>query len=165
MSVEPNPGTPAPVTPDYDTVKLTIPLHEMAAAKTTVETSLNNILDSLVTIEQTLADLKLGWAGQTADQAKAIFDQWNACMAELVGTKTKAKPDGADGVFQRLMIAVGSAAANYDHAEDFIVTKLFAPLTAAIGAPSTGTGDPNAYNPPPKDLVNDKSNTVVAEIF
>ncbi|MFE7590557.1 WXG100 family type VII secretion target [Kitasatospora sp. NPDC057512] len=165
MSVDPNPGTPAPVTPDYDTVKLTIPLHEMAAAKTTVEASLNSILDSLVTIEETLAELKLGWAGKTADQAKEIFDQWNACMRELVGTKTKDKPDGAEGVFERLMIAVGSAAANYDHAEDFIVTKLFGPLTTAIGAPPTGTGDPSAYNPAPQNPVNDKSNTVVAEIF
>ncbi|MFI2611716.1 WXG100 family type VII secretion target [Kitasatospora sp. NPDC018619] len=158
-------GLPLDSPDGYDTIKLAVPLQEMTAAKTTVETSLNSILDSLVTIEQTLAELRLGWAGKTADQARELFDQWNACMKELVGTKTKEKPDGTEGVFQRLMIALGSAVSNYDHAEDFIVTKLFGPLTTAIGSPATGSGDPGAYNPAPTSPAPDKTNTVIAEVF
>ncbi|MFB6892567.1 WXG100 family type VII secretion target [Kitasatospora sp. NPDC056327] len=176
MAADPAPVTAVPgyTTPSglalndangYNLVKLAIPLQEMTKARTDVENSLRSIVDSLVAIETVLGELRLGWAGQTADQAKELFDQWNACMTELIGTRSADRPDGTPGAFPRLMTALGSAAANYDRAEDFVVTKLFGPLTAAIGSPPAGAGGPNGYNPPAKDPVTDPRYGVVGERF
>jgi hypothetical protein len=75
------------ITADYDHVGT------FTADPVTLTTRGNNlkdlgqaVADSIDRINKTWNDLKLGWMGDTADEAKAFVDRWNVVMGELFGS-------------------------------------------------------------------------------
>lgn len=85
---------------------------------------LQGIGSDISTIFSTLDELQLGWAGQTADEAKDFFDRLQACLTVLYGK------DGDQGSEQNSMLgrvagALDSAGNNYLAAEDAIVDLFY----------------------------------------
>jgi uncharacterized protein YukE len=118
--------------------------------------SAQDVVDSLTNIENTLTDLQLGWAGQTADEAKDFGDRWDAVMRELFGTKEE--PD--TGVLNAIVDGLLSVRGNYALAEEGLVEffKNFAgQLSSGGGGGSTPTSAPPS--------VTDIDLTAISEVF
>ena len=123
--------------PNYDTVKLTISPAGLAAANTTVNNLIEDIVKQLTTIMSTMSDLKLSWTGGSASVASEFSDQWSAAMTALFGTKK----DPTSGVLVALAAGLGSAADNYNMAEQTI-SGWFTAFNAAISSTAPSTGAP-----------------------
>ncbi|MCM2417767.1 WXG100 family type VII secretion target [Streptomyces sp. RKAG293] len=144
---------------DYSLDTIAVAPELLMTAATEVTTAVHGIVDSLTAINTGLAELQLGWAGDTASKAKEFSDQWNACMTEMFGSKGHT----ADGVLNRLVDALSGARSNYDGAEDYIINVLFNPFTTLLnaappppppaGAPPTDPGPGNAPDPAPMNPV------------
>lgn len=148
-------STPRPPA-DYNAITITVTPEDLLTAATTASAAIVRIVHSLSDINDTLGELQLGWAGDTAKKAQEFSDQWSACMTEMFGRKDHA----ADGILNRLVDALAGARGNYDATETFIVDKLFGPLSAALNA----TAVPGAAAPPDTSLT-DGNLTAVSEIF
>jgi hypothetical protein len=124
------------------------------------------IVDNLEAIGEAITDLKLGWAGETAEEAKAFFDTWTMAMYRLFGSKKYPK-DGTLGVIGSALQYAGN---NYDAAEDYIVNTFSALSTALSPTYSSGgditAGSPStAYLPPPAIWTTEWWQGAVSEVF
>ncbi|MFE0462668.1 WXG100 family type VII secretion target [Kitasatospora sp. NPDC058965] len=72
----------------------------------------------------TLGDLELGWAGQTADEAKEFFDRLDACLTALYGRAGDAD-SAKTSLVGRVAAALDIAGNNYLAAEDAIVDLFY----------------------------------------
>ena len=76
------------ITADYDHVdSLTVDPVTLTTRGNNLKDLGQTVADSLDRINGIWNDLKLGWMGKTADEAKDFIDRWNAVMGELYGSK------------------------------------------------------------------------------
>jgi hypothetical protein len=120
---------------------------------------LGHIMDNVLAIEQIMSDLKLGWAGQTSDEAKAFMDKWNAAMTALFGSKDMKN----SGSLVRVAMALQGAAFNYANATDGVMS-IFQVLADDM-APSTSQSDPTQTIWPPAVWTTEASQGAVSEVF
>ncbi|MFE0461442.1 WXG100 family type VII secretion target [Kitasatospora sp. NPDC058965] len=147
---------PAPA-PSYSQTVIAVTPQDLQLAATDLTTRIGKIVHSLTKVNKALGALHLGWAGDTADKAKSFSDQWSACMVELFGTEAHR-----DGVLNQLVQALGSAAANYDGAEQFVGNQLFGAFLSGVTSTDTsGATDPGALIPDKTD----RETTSIAESF
>lgn len=99
-----------------------------------------SIAGSIGNIVNIWNDLKLGWAGTSADEAQDFSNRWNAAITKLFGTED----DPESGAFPKIARAVGYAAINFGETED-VVAKMFASLSEGLAAP------PGTPQPPTRD--------------
>lgn len=73
---------------DYDAVEsFSVDPNSLVASARKIKDHTETIIDSLLSIENTLDQLSLGWAGQTADEARDFGHRWQAISWELFGTE------------------------------------------------------------------------------
>jgi hypothetical protein len=76
-----------PITVDYDHVgDFYVYPAEIKNDGNTLESLAKTVAQSLTNISNTLNDLKLGWAGKTAEEAQEFGDRWLRVATELFGT-------------------------------------------------------------------------------
>ncbi|MFG2041281.1 WXG100 family type VII secretion target [Dactylosporangium sp. NPDC048998] len=85
------------------------------------------VADSIKRIIDIWNNLKLGWVGDTADEAKAFNDAWATAMINLFGTDEN--PDV--GILTHIADAVILASINYGEAEDS-VNKMFQQMSTSM---------------------------------
>jgi hypothetical protein len=101
------------------------------------------VTDSINRIIGIWNGLKLGWIGNTADEAQAFNDAWSAAMIKLFGDEVNPQV----GILNQIGESVMLASVNYAEAETTVV-KMFDDMTlglvesSATGAIS-GPGDPS----------------------
>ena len=101
-----------------------------------IATSINRVVDIW-------NNLKLGWVGNTADEAKAFNDAWSAAMTNLFGTDK----DPEVGILNQIANGVITASINYGEAE-VSVNKMFLDMKNALlgsGSGSGGQSDPSRH--------------------
>jgi hypothetical protein len=99
------------------------------------------IADSVNRIVKTWNDLKIGWVGNTADEAQDFNDRWAASISELFGTD--AEP--AAGILSRIANGITMASVNYDAVED-VVTNMFKQTSSALfNPPDTSNTTPDSH--------------------
>lgn len=120
---------------------------------------IGDLIDCVKRIDDAVVGLKLGWAGQTADEAQAFSTRWQGAMQKLFG----APGDEIDGTLSRVAMAIGSAGKNYDQTEDGI-GQMLKQLVSGM-QPAAASGDDTAYIPPPGNPVNQPWQGAVSETF
>jgi hypothetical protein len=98
------------------------------------------IADSINRIVGTWNDLKLGWIGNTAEEAKDFNDRWAAAISELFGTK--AEPDS--GLLSQIANGIAMASLNYGGAED-VVTNMFTKMAASLADNGSSDTPPDPH--------------------
>lgn len=123
---------------------------------------IGEILQSLQRIGETLTNLKVGWAGQTADEAEAFGTKWQLAAQQLFG----GTGDAADGSLVRVAVAIAAAGNNYNHAEDGISQMLSQLIQGMQPGPASSddSGFP-AYIPPPAEETTLPWQGAVSETF
>jgi hypothetical protein len=110
---------------------------------------LEGISSDISTIFTTLKGLELGWAGQTAEEAKEFYDRLDACLTVLYG-KSGDKDGFKNSILGRVAQALETAGDNYLGAEDFAVDIFY--FTGAVSdtaiwdthnGKTHGSGNPN----------------------
>jgi hypothetical protein len=96
------------------------------------------ISDSVSRVVQIWNDLKLGWVGNTAQEAQDFNDRWSASIGQLFG----AAGDPSTGILSKITAGVAMAGVNYGQAED-VVTNMFNQTSDALiwGSGSSGSSD------------------------
>ncbi|MCP2263284.1 WXG100 family type VII secretion target [Promicromonospora thailandica] len=73
---------------DYDAVEsFSVDPNGLVASARKIREHTETIIDSLLTIENTLDQLSLGWAGSSADEARDFGQRWQAISWDLFGTE------------------------------------------------------------------------------
>ncbi|MGW1838343.1 WXG100 family type VII secretion target [Streptomyces sp. NPDC002067] len=108
-------------------------------------------------IFKSLAELQLGWAGETQQEAEAFFRRLDACMTSLFG-KSGNKDSQANSVLARTAFSLTLAGNNYLSAEDAIFKEFgdFASQLLSWG----GTGGSGQ-----KENVADPTRSAIGEVF
>jgi hypothetical protein len=112
------------------------------------------IADSIDRINNIWSELKLGWMGNTADEAKDYIDRWNAVMDELFGSEKHPEK----GVLNAIVEGVLTTAANFavmEHSLFEFFTKFQQGLAGGSGSSDDST---------PKSIT-DSSSTAVSETW
>jgi hypothetical protein len=104
-----------------------------------------DVAESLENIEKTLSGLHLGWAGQTADEAKDFGDRWETVMKELFGSKDHPETGVLNAIVDGLLTARG----NFANAEDALL-KFFRDFGDQLGKSDSST--PTSAPPSITDL-------------
>ncbi len=126
---------------DYNSVTLSMTPSEISQTSLALQFAVEEVASSLEVINATITDLALGWAGNTAAQAKDFVDQWLAAMTSLFGSQ-----DGATkGVLDEVVTILATAAGDYSGAEQAVVS-MFSSLSSAL-APGSGGSDNSALIP------------------
>lgn len=128
----------------------------LVGLSTKVNDSLQVIGDDLKTIFDTLNNLKLGWAGQTATEAQDFFDRLDACMTVLYG-KSGDTTSEENSMLSRVSNALKVAGNNYLGTEDWIIST-FSSVSAAMnagGGPATGAASFTPVTDPTESAISE----------
>jgi hypothetical protein len=98
------------------------------------------VADSVDRIVSVWNGLKLGWVGNTVDEAQVFNDEWNAAMSKMFGTQD----DPGSGILSRIGAGVLQASVNYGEAEAAVV-KMFREMSDRLNAAGDGGGDPSRH--------------------
>ncbi len=101
------------------------------------------IAERVTAIHTVWRDLKVGWVGDTSDEADAFNNEWNDALKKMFGTEA----DPESGVLNQAVAGTGMAALNYGVTEA-TVTMMFQEFTAQLSSP------PSAEQPDPNRDVN-----------
>jgi hypothetical protein len=93
------------------------------------------IADSINGIGNVWENLKLGWVGNTADEAQAFNNEWQQSIQQLFGTQD----DPGMGILAKIAAGAELAAGDYDQTE-LGVAKMFTEFNSQLSA----APDPNA---------------------
>lgn len=126
---------------NYDISKLFVDPHGLEGHSKKLHNLAGGVVDSIENIAKTLADLKLAWVGQTADEAKEFGDRWNAVMKDLFGSKGSPK----DGVLNAVTDDVLKVAGLFATTEDAL-RNYFTQFGAGLEGGSTGSGKDTPRN-------------------
>jgi len=120
------------------------PNHLYHVAKDIIPILLEGINENLNQISHTWEDLKLGWTGKTAEEAKRFSDRWDLVMRQLFDPPGDQKPGPGEGVMSKIANAVGQVAVNFGNAEHAVV-EMFQKLTGGGGdsGPPSSSRDTN----------------------
>jgi uncharacterized protein YukE len=106
---------------DYDSSTLAVAPVSISEHAKTLKNYSDQVVSDLETINGIMANLALGWAGATADEAQAVTDHWNQVMQELFGTTDHPEY----GVLNVMLGGVQAAAAAYSQVEAGLQTMFF----------------------------------------
>ena len=125
---------------DYDAANLYIDPDGLKGRADALLALGKDVVDSLVNIENTLSSLQLGWAGQTAEEAKDFGDRWETVMKELFGSNDHPETGVLNGVVDGLLIT----RADFSLAENALVQffQKFGETLAGGGQSTTPTSPP-----------------------
>jgi hypothetical protein len=132
-------GGTMPVTESYDSAGINIKVDpdSIFNSATLIIPDLGQyISDSVNRVVQIWNDLKLGWVGDTAQEAQDFNDRWSESIRELFGTGA----DSTSGILSQIAGGIAMASVNYGQAED-VVTTMFTQTADALGS-GGGSGDP-----------------------
>ncbi|MFI8527551.1 WXG100 family type VII secretion target [Promicromonospora sukumoe] len=100
---------------DYDAVEsFSVDPNGLVASARKIKDHTETIIDSLLSIENTLDQLSLGWAGRTADEARDFGRRWQAISWDLFGTE-EAPERGVLAVIASGVGTVGDLFAKTEH--------------------------------------------------
>jgi hypothetical protein len=88
------------------------------------------IADSVNRVVQIWSDLKLGWVGNTAQEAQDFNDRWSASIGALFGGA-----GSTSGVLSDISDGIARASVNYGQAED-VVTNMFSHTASSLESSS-----------------------------
>ncbi|MCB5906947.1 hypothetical protein [Streptomyces pinistramenti] len=119
---------------------------------------IENLSTQVGTIFHVLGDLKLGWAGQTQQEAEDFFTRLDACMTSIFGKADNEASQG-NSVLARVAVGLTAAGNNYLTAEDTVV-KEFTDFATQIGGGSGGEGGGGG-----SQSITDPKVTAISETF
>jgi hypothetical protein len=93
--------------------------HESSVVLQGLNTDVNDTLNSIYTIWE---NLKLGWSGESSDEAKAFADEWRQMALRLFGPSDRnaeVTPDQA--ILPKIAGSVGLASRNFAEVESAII--------------------------------------------
>jgi hypothetical protein len=126
-------GVVVPVPQVYDDPSLVIKVNPdglFLCADGDIPMFSERIVESLNRIVDVWKGLKLGWVGNTSDEAEAFNRAWKTAMTRLFGSES----DPESGIVNQIASAVATASGNYAQTEH-IVTQMFLGISAALSAP------------------------------
>jgi uncharacterized protein YukE len=141
---------------EYNAVNLSMTPSEISDTGIALELAADEVISALNSINTTLGNLQLGWAGTTATEAKDFVDQWTAAMTNLFGSKK----DASGGVLNQAITTLTTAAGNYADAEQS-VAAMFNSLSSSLGSATGGGSDTTPI--PASPSVTDGSQSAVGE--
>ncbi|MFJ4438034.1 WXG100 family type VII secretion target [Streptomyces sp. NPDC088923] len=101
----------------------------------------DNVADAVENIADASFQLQLGWAGTSAEEAKAFGGRWDAVMTEMFGSKKNP----GQGVLNVMAGVVDMVAVTFSNTE-VKLEQAFHDFTAALGS-----GDSNVPTSAPPD--------------
>jgi Proteins of 100 residues with WXG len=143
----------------YDGVSMSVEPGPLYFAAGLIKDNAQSIVAALNTINSTLNDLQLGWAGATAAEAQDFADQWKAAMTGMFGSSN----DPSSGVINQVFIAMMSAAANYSNGENSVV-RMFSSLQSMLSASDAAQTPDTTPIPAGTSGTPDPSLTAITEI-
>jgi uncharacterized protein YukE len=129
---------------DYDTASLFVEPDQLKTIADNLTANASDVATSTLNITNTLSDLQLGWAGQSAQEANDIANRWDAVMNELFGTED----DPSTGVLNAIVDGLMTARDGFSKTEDALA-KLFSQFRDQLTAGGAGSTPPQA--PPNMD--------------
>jgi hypothetical protein len=100
-----------------------------------------DVANSVSRVVQIWNDLKLGWVGNTAQEAQDFNDSWTTSISELFGG---GKGGPATGILAQIADGAAMAASNYGQAED-VVTNMFNQTTSSLGQNGSSDSPPDPH--------------------
>jgi len=148
-----------PLPNDYNFATMSVEPGPINFGSDMINDSVQSIVDALNAINGALSDLKLGWAGQTAAEARDFSDQWKNAMTGLFGSGSGGQSGAPHGVMNQVIVALRTASGNFSNAE-IAITQMFKQLSGGLASSNAADTDPIPAGP----TVYDPSQTAVAEI-
>jgi WXG100 family type VII secretion target len=147
-----------PNTTDYDAVKnIHVEPDTLKTIADTLTQHAQDVASSIGNITNTLTDLQLGWAGQSAQEAEDFDNRWVQVMTELFGTKN----DPSKGVLNAIVDGLLTARAGFSTTEQAL-KGMFHNFTDALDKQAQPNSD-NSTTPPPNMI--DPNQTAINETF
>jgi hypothetical protein len=147
----------AGTTADYDSSNIYIDPDGLKTKADALLGHAQNVVDSLTNITNTLTNLQLGWAGQTADEARDFGDRWEAVMGELFGSGDHPEDGVMNAIVDGLLVTRGDFS-KAEHALEQMFTQFSNDLASGGGR---GSGTPSSAPP----SINDLNYTATTEIY
>jgi uncharacterized protein YukE len=135
-----------PATNDYDHSTLNIDPPAMVKSAEQMNTIVGRVADTLKSMGDTVFGLKLGWAGQSSQEAEQFLNQWNSTMHKMFGTQD----DPESGVLTAMAGGVQAAERGYS-ATELDIARSFMNFMAAMqqpGSSGTPTSSPASITDP-----------------
>lgn len=149
---------------DYDISSIQINPHEVAARADKLIGLTTDVAALIKKIADTIFDLKLGWVGKTADEAKQFSDKWTAVMKELFGTDDKNDTNPSDaGVLNIMSNGLKAVAQGFDEVEAELA-KSFAQMYGSLFESGT-SGETQATPTSTPASSHDPTKSAVSETF
>ncbi|MGW7572111.1 WXG100 family type VII secretion target [Streptomyces tendae] len=143
---------------DYNISTISLDPREIDGIAKALIAHANSVADTLEAIGNVAFELRLGWAGETAKEAKAFQDRWNAVMQQLFGSKKH--PDS--GVLNVMAGAVKKVAIGYSNTE-MELEKAFRDFSNSLAGGGSGETPDKAPNDVPTGL--DPRDSAILEDF
>jgi hypothetical protein len=150
--------TPAVTVPaNYDMVVLHLDLPALKSDVDTITATAKNIVNTLQSIAAVMSGLQLSWAGQSANDAQQLFDNWSLAVRELFGNGDPTASPDQQGALNILCGNITAAVTTYGQTEAALA-KNFSDFATALASSTPASG--GNQNPKP-----DASQTAVGENF
>jgi hypothetical protein len=134
---------PMPVPPTYGDLSTVIKVDPDAMFDTIRQAVMGygqGVVDGINRIIMVWNSLKLGWIGNTADEAQAFNEAWSAAMIKLFGDEVNPQV----GILNQIADGVTLASINYGETEATVV-KMFTDMSNSLqhdsNDPLTAVGD------------------------
>jgi len=143
---------------NYDYARINVDPQGLAQHADKLSSLATDVANMTLQMENATFQLKLGWAGDTADDAQKFSDRWVAVMKDMFGTDDKNDTNPSDsGVLNVMAGGLHAVAEGFGMVENAIAGS-FSQLSDSLKNPSDGATPSKA----PSDA-KDKNWTAVAE--
>jgi WXG100 family type VII secretion target len=129
-------GTPQ----SYDTAQIKVSPQSLSDVSAHVNNLIQDVVNQLDDINNTLSSLQLSWMGPSADLAAQFNQQWQDAATSLFGTQQ----DPNEGALIRLAEGLQAASQNYDNAEQWAVESFNKLATNLSGGGSSSSAPPTS---------------------
>ena len=146
----------SPIPATYNSSTINVDPESLQDAATNVYNLVNDIATCLGSINTTLSNLTLSWAGQSASDAQTYNNEWNTAVQNLFGTQN----DPDIGALSILTNGLNQAAANYSGVEDAIVNM----YNSFASGFSSGSSNNNNNGQAPTSVTSPNSDSPTTEI-
>ncbi|MGW1045347.1 WXG100 family type VII secretion target [Streptomyces sp. NPDC002547] len=119
-----------PESVDYDVSSIRIDPQALGEAGRNLISLANEMGSSIKRIYDTIADLKLAWVAESADEAQAFSERWSRVMVNMFGEE-----DGATGALPALAGGILATAIGFSQADE-LLEQAFISLSNELAVPS-----------------------------
>jgi hypothetical protein len=109
--------------PIYNAVAIRVELDSFTLVLEPIKALAQQISTACTDIINKVGDLKLGFAGATADEVQSFFDAWGLALRQLFGNGDPNASEDESGTFNILIGALYAVGSNYDQTEDFLASN------------------------------------------